>query len=631
MLQFWRRFSPKSWSYQHVLTDIVILATAMYFSLWLRLGSTDNDGHWEALNHFIAVFVIIQILCMMSFGVYRSMWRYISTSDAIVLAKAIGVATPLLISITFILQNFGTLPRSVFFINAFVSLAFLMLIRVARRRVYELKTHSSRKDQYVGRMLIYGAGMNGRLFAQRLLNDPNRNMELLGFIDDAPEKKDRVIGGLPVLGNGALLEPLLEKTGATDLVIAISHPPAELLRQIVLLARKYQIRPQVISDLSATGIQPKSVSLYRQLELGDLLNRKPTEIDVQSVAQMIEGKRVLVTGAGGSIGAELSRQVFRFNPEKLLLLDHSEYNLYEIDRELRPSADANNKVVPLLTDIKDNTALKNIFDQYKPEVVFHAAAYKHVHLVEANTNAAILNNILGTQNLIEHSIRINTERFLLVSTDKAVNPIGVMGATKRACEMLTTMAGLKTKKQFSSVRFGNVLGSSGSLIPLLKEQIHNGGPVTLTHPDMNRFFMLIPEAVSLVLMSSALSEPGDINVLRMGEPIKIVDIAKSLITLMGKTEEEIPVVFTGIRPGEKMFEELYIKGDELQTRHADILTLPKGATYSLDAKVDYNQAIQMLIKSAEEHSADSKSQLLKFVSEGALTAPSSSPKSPLAH
>ncbi len=619
MLQFWRRFSPKSWSYQHVLTDSVILATAMYFSLWLRLGSTDNDGHWEALNRFIAIFVIIQILCMMSFGVYRSMWRYISAADAIVLAKAISVATPLLISVTFILKDFGSLPRSVFFINAFVSLAFLMLMRVARRRVYELKSHSSRKDQYVGRMLIYGAGMNGRLFAQRLQNDPSRNMELLGFIDDAPEKKDRVIGGLSVLGNGELLEPLLEKTGATDLVIAISHPPAELLRQIVLLSRKYQIRPQVIADLSATGIQPKSVSLYRQLELGDLLNRKPTEIDVQRVAQMIEGKRVLVTGAGGSIGAELSRQVFRFNPEKLLLLDHSEYNLYEIDRELRPSADANNKVVPLLTDIKDNAALKNIFDQYKPEVVFHAAAYKHVHLVEANTNAAILNNVLGTQNLIEHSLRLSVERFLLVSTDKAVNPIGVMGATKRACEMLTSMAGLKTKKQFSSVRFGNVLGSSGSLIPLLKEQINNGGPVTLTHPDMNRFFMLIPEAVSLVLMSSALSEPGDINVLRMGEPIKIVDIAKSLILLMGKTEEEIPVVFTGVRPGEKMYEELYIKGDELQTRHADILTLPKGATYSHDAKVDYNHAIQMIIKSAEEHSADSKSQLLKFVSEGVVT------------
>ena len=298
------------------------------------------------------------------------------------------------------------------------------------------------------------------------------------------------------------------------------------------------------------------------------------------------------------------------------MLDHSEYNLYEIDRELRPSADSNNRVVPLLADVKDNDALKSIFDQYKPEVVFHAAAYKHVHLVEANTPASILNNVLGTQNLIEQSQRLNVERFLLVSTDKAVNPIGAMGATKRVCEILTSVAGIKSKKQFSSVRFGNVLGSSGSLIPLLKEQILNCGPVTLTHPHMNRFFMLIPEAVSLVLMSSALSEPGDINVLRMGDPIKIVDIAKSLIALMGKTENEIPIVFTGIRPGEKMYEELYIKGDELETRHPDILTLPKGATFSHDSSVDYNQAIQDIILLAEQHLPEAKTQLLKFVLTG---------------
>jgi len=625
MLHFWRRFSPRSWSYQHVLTDGVILVAAMYFSLWLRLSSTEHDGHWEALNHFIAIFVVIRLAVMMSFGVYRSMWRYISTTDAIVLAKAIAVSTPLLISVTFILKDFGTLPRSVFFIDAFVAMMFLGGARLARRRLYEMTSHKSNKDQYVGRMIIYGAGLNGRLFAQRLMNDPNRNMELLGFIDDADEKQDKVIGGLSVLGDGNILEDLILRTRATDIVIAISHPPADLLRKIVLIARKYQIRPQVISDLAANSIQPKSVSLYRQLELSDLLNRKPTEIDVQIVSKMIEGKRVLVTGAGGSIGAELSRQVFRFNPEKLLLLDHSEFNLYEIDRELRPSADANNKVVPLLTDIKDNEALRHVFDHYKPEVVFHAAAYKHVHLVEANANASILNNILGTQNLISHSLRANVERFLLVSTDKAVNPIGVMGATKRACELLTSMAGIQTKKPFSSVRFGNVLGSSGSLIPLLKEQIANGGPVTVTHPDMNRYFMLIPEAVSLVLMSSALSEPGDINVLRMGDPIKIVDIAKSMIALMGKTENEIPIVFTGIRPGEKMFEELYLKGDELETRHPEILTLPKGATFSHDANIDYNQAVQTIIRLAEQHSSDSKNQLLKLVLENIGSSATAAP------
>jgi FlaA1/EpsC-like NDP-sugar epimerase len=373
-----------------------------------------------------------------------------------------------------------------------------------------------------------------------------------------------------------------------------------------------------LSGVEAKGFQPKSISLYREIELKDLLSRPSTSIDVALVRQMIEGKTVLITGAGGSIGAELSRQVERFNPACLLLLDHSEFNLYEIDKELRPSSDTD-RVKPLLLDIKDRGLLRKTFEKYKPQVVFHAAAYKHVHLVEANPAPAILNNILGTRNLIELSMEFNVERFLLVSTDKAVNPVGVMGATKRVCELITSEAGHRTRKPYSSVRFGNVLGSSGSLIPLLKSQIEEGGPVTLTHPDMARYFMLIPEAVSLVLMSSILSQPGDINVLRMGEPLKIVDLAKSLMALMGRTENEIPIVFTGVRPGEKMFEELYLTGDEIETRHADILTVQHGGGAFGDAHRPLTAGlineIDELIRLAQNNSPDCVRELKSMIEE----------------
>jgi FlaA1/EpsC-like NDP-sugar epimerase len=291
---------------------------------------------------------------------------------------------------------------------------------------------------------------------------------------------------------------------------------------------------------------------------------------------MIQGKRVLITGGGGSIGSELVRQVLSFQPSRLVVLDHSEYNLYAIDQELVNHELYSDVVVAALVDIKDREALRNIMKEYSPQIVIHAAAYKHVHLVETNPFTSVLNNIEGTKNLLDLSDEYKVENFVQISTDKAVNPAGIMGSTKRICEILVSLHGLKMKSKYSSVRFGNVLGSSGSLIPLLKKQIEDGRPLTITHKDMTRYFMLIEEAVALVLKAASIAEPGDINVLRMGEPVKIVDIAKSLITLMGKTESEVDIQFKGLRPGEKMFEELYISGKELNTEHPDILVLPKG-------------------------------------------------------
>lgn len=605
-----KHFSPKRFSWKHILVDAVLLGASLYASLWLRTGAEDLDQHIGTLNKLALAFIAVRIVVYLAFGVYRSMWRYISTTDAQTLATATAVSIPLLMSLTFLSREFGTLPRSFFIIDAIVATAFLMGFRLTRRRIFEKQMQPKKGRVTLGRLIIYGAGQNGRLLAQRLLSDPQRDRDLLGFIDDDKAKRDKLIQGLPVLGHHDELEDLLVRSGATEMVVAISDPPAELMRELVLIGRKLNVRIQRIAHFDASNIATAE-ALYRNVELKDLLNRPSAEIDVPAVKQMLEGKVVLVTGAGGSIGAELSRQIARYQPKKLLLLDNSEFNLFEIDRELRPNTTDFSSVLPLMVDIKDRGGLNNVFTKYKPQVVFHAAAYKHVHLVEANAAAAVQNNIGGTQNLLEQCEHHGIERFVMVSTDKAVNPVGAMGATKRVCELLTTHMGQKLKKPYSSVRFGNVLGSSGSLIPLLKKQIEDGGPVTLTHPDMTRYFMLIPEAVALILMSGTLSQAGDVNVLKMGDPIRIYDLAKNLIALMGKTEEQIAIAFTGVRPGEKMFEELYLTGNELTTRHPDILTMPRG---DLGANQSLNiiEEAARLTESADKFDANLIPELIRL-------------------
>ena len=583
--------------------DAVLITVALYISLWMRLGELHLGEHVHVLNRLAVGFVVIRLLTFLAFGVYQALWRYISTFDATRLAMAVLASMPLMVSMTYIF-SVGILPRSFFIIDIFVCTALCMGVRLLRRRLFEKQMQPQKGAVSLGRLIIYGAGQNGRLLAQRLVNDPHRDRDLLGFIDDDPQKADKNIQGLPVLGGHDELENILRSSGCTDMVVAITAPPADLMRELVILGRKLGVRVQRIAH---ADILSQGEGVYRQVELKDLLSRPSAEVDLPSLKSMMEGKVVLVTGAGGSIGAELSRQIARFSPAKLLLLDHSEFNLYEIDRELRPETQDFSTVVPLMVDIKDQNSLRHVFEKYRPQVVFHAAAYKHVHLVEANAGAAVLNNVLGTMNLLRLCEQWHIERFVMVSTDKAVNPVGAMGATKRVCEILTSRTGQRLNRPFSSVRFGNVLGSSGSLVPLLTKQIQDGGPVTVTHPDMTRYFMLIPEAVSLVLMSATLSQPGDINVLKMGQPIKILDLAKSLMALMGKHEDEISIAFTGVRPGEKMFEELYLTGDELETRHDDILTVPRGMLGEID--------VERLIHLAEKNDPSLIAVLVKIANE----------------
>lgn len=584
------------------------MAAAFYLSLFLRL---EGEELWTGLTvgtKLLPLFLFLRVGVFLALGLYDIIWRYVSTRDAWALIKGVGLSTLLIIAATY-LVNIGRLPRSLFFIEMFLVMALLAGARLFRRFLYERS--SERELRSSGRAtLIYGAGVIGRTLAGRFTSDPSFGFQLVGFVDDDPLEVGRTIAGVKVLGTLDDLPEILSRFEVKELVVAMNKPRGDRLRALLEATRGFQIRPRLVSDFNDCSRRDQGLELLRNIELGDLLNRPKRTIDTGSLKEIIAGRRILVTGAGGSIGSELARQIWALQPSQLLLLDHNELNLYQIDSELRVTQKVDGPIVPVLLDLKDRQSLANVFERYRPEIVFHAAAYKHVHLVEHNPFTAILNNVMGTKNLLECCREIDVQRFVLISTDKAVNPVGVMGATKRVCELMVSAYGSAMGRMYCSVRFGNVLGSSGSLIPLLQRQIQDGGPLTVTHPDMIRYFMLISEAVSLVLAASTICSPGAIAILQMGEPVRILDVARSLLTLAGKTEKEIPIVFTGLRPGEKMFEELYLCGDEIITSHPDILLLPGVEQMEEKVRRELFSTIDQCIAGAQQSTESSKHQVM---------------------
>ncbi len=590
--------------YRRLVPDLVVIVISMHLSLFLRVGFAEFVKFLPVLHKYLILFVALRMITLAFFGIYKVVWRYISLPDAFSLFKAVLLSSSFVIATSYLIPQFGRLPRSLFFIDSIVVMLLLMGLRLAWRLHCERKTGIRKHQRAHGtRTLIYGAGNNGRTLAGRFRSDGDLSIHLVGFIDDDPDKINSVVAGIKVLGTRHDLEALLAREAIQQVIIAIPHVGGEIMRQIVETCRKFDIRPKLTSQLRTDRAKDGAISIYRDVDLQDLLNRPSRSVNLDSISKMIHGKSVLVVGAGGSIGAELSRQVVAFGARKILLLDQNEFNLYQIDHELRLSNNYEGRVLPLLVDIKDKASLAYEFRRHQPEVVLHAAAYKHVHLVESNPYSSILNNVLGTKNLLEVSQDFRVPTFVLISTDKAVRPGGVMGATKRCCELMVAAVGKTLGTNYCSVRFGNVLGSSGSLIPLLQQQIRDGGPVTITHKDMSRYFMLIPEAVSLVLCAATLSQPGDISILRMGEPIKIVEIAKSLIALMG--QPNIEIIYTGIRPGEKLSEDLYLSGNELKTEHPDIMVLPDSEstlTHTHERHRHLFERIEELVLLSQKHS-----------------------------
>ncbi|KWH26473.1 polysaccharide biosynthesis protein [Burkholderia multivorans] len=525
-------------------------------------GSVPSAFLQGAINALVWVLPLHAVIFRLG-GLYRGMWVFASLPDLVRIAKALGAAVVLVMVGAVLLQPVPIIPRSVLFLFPL----FLFLLMGGARAVYRTAKEFYHYGGLVAQgkpVLLLGAGVAGASLARELKRSPE--WRLVGLLDDDPIKSGREIYGYKVLGTVSDLSAIAASLKVENVIIAMPSASIETHRRIVTLCVRAGVKAMVLPALTPVTQGQAALSRVRQIDLEDLLGREPVRIDTLHVEALLRDRVVMVTGAGGSIGSELCRQIVRFGPAQLVAFDLSEYAMYRLTEELREHWPGL-PVVPIVGDAKDSLLLDQVFSRYTPHIVFHAAAYKHVPLMEEhNAWQAVRNNVLGTYRVARTAIRYGVKHFVLISTDKAVNPTNVMGASKRLAEMVCqSLQQTSERTQFETVRFGNVLGSAGSVIPKFQQQISKGGPVTVTHPEITRFFMTIPEAAQLVLQASSMGRGGEIFILDMGNPVRIVDLARDLIRLYGFTEEQIGIEFTGLRPGEKLYEEL-LACDETTTR-----------------------------------------------------------------
>jgi FlaA1/EpsC-like NDP-sugar epimerase len=533
-----------------MVLDSLIVLTAIYVSLFTLHPGIQIWKYKSVLLSALTLLVSHHFFAFI-YRLYHKAWEYASIGELMAIIKAV----------TFSIITTAIVQFAVFqdiYVRALMITWMIHVILIGGSRfVWRVF-----RDRYITpnankrRTLIIGAGAAGMMVARQLVNNPEAELKPIAFIDDDPNKQKLQFFNIPVMGTTKDIEDVVRALRIEHIIIAIPSLTKKELNRIFEQCAKTNAKTQIVPKLEDIVTGKVSVSQFRDVQVEDLLGREPVELDIESISSYIENKVILVTGAGGSIGSEICRQVCRFNPKKIVLLGHGENSIYQIDMELRNQYKDQIDIVPVIGDIQDRERMFEVMEEHKPDVVYHAAAHKHVPLMEYNPKEAVKNNIFGTKNVAEAADTFGVQTFVLISTDKAVNPTNVMGATKRFAEMIIQQLDKQSKTKFVAVRFGNVLGSRGSVIPLFKKQIQAGGPVTITHPDMTRYFMTIPEASRLVIQAGALAKGGEIFVLDMGEPVKIVDLAKNLIKLSGYTVEEIGIEFTGIRPGEKLFEEL---------------------------------------------------------------------------
>jgi FlaA1/EpsC-like NDP-sugar epimerase len=555
-----------------LLLDALLLLGSFYLSHLIRFDFNPPDWAMMRFRQFLPVVVVLKLVCFYWLGLYKGMWRYTGMADLINVIKAATVASLGLIVFVLYKTRFDMVSRSVFVIDWGLTLMLIIGVRVFIRLCFENFTREFRisdlrqivssifgKKNKKGRaMLIIGAGDCGEKICRQFRENPSVQSHVAGFLDDDKSKTGRRIHGVPVLGTIDDIETIAPGMGIEDVIIAIPSAGSGRMRQIVDLCKKADVNFKIIPDMGELIDGRIDISAIRNVEYRDLLGREPVQLDKEKIGKDLNQRTVLVTGAGGSIGTGLCRQICRFSPKKIILLERAESPLYEIDLELKKNF-TRVEVVPMLADIQDKMELAAVFSRFQPEIVFHAAAYKHVPMLENHPWKAVENNIFGTRNLVAAARDSGCKRFVFVSTDKAVNPTNVMGTSKRICELLVQKENVLADAgtRFMTVRFGNVIGSVGSVIPLFKKQIQEGGPVTVTHPDMIRYFMLIPEACQLILQAGAMGKGGEIFILEMGEPVKIDQMARDLIRFSGfEPEADIKIVYTGLRPGEKLYEEL---------------------------------------------------------------------------
>ncbi|ROT46374.1 nucleoside-diphosphate sugar epimerase/dehydratase [Pusillimonas sp. NJUB218] len=555
-----------------LLFDLLCVVAAWLGAFLLRFNFEWPYGYEKSLGIGLIPLLITQAIACRWAGLYRGMWIFASIPDLRRVLKAVASSAVVLLIVASLAPQHVTVPRSIVLLYPILLLLLMGGGRIAWRMYKEHRLYNPRRGQ--GKpVVVIGAGTAGAMLVRELERSPD--WQVVAIVDDDPGKWGLEVAGCRVEGGTNTLEQTLIRHEAQHAILASTSANRNVLQQVTQAVSHAKAQLFTVPGLNELMSGRVAINAMRPVKIEDLLGRAAVNIDAGNVAEILKGKRLLVTGAGGSIGSELCRQLARFDPALILLLDASEFALYSIEQWFRTNSPGTT-IVPLAGDVKDNHRLQIIFDEWRPQVVFHAAAYKHVPLMEDhNAWQALRTNTLGTWLVGQHALRLKAERFVLISTDKAVNPTNVMGATKRmaemACEVLQRKGNGTTC--FQMVRFGNVLGSTGSVIPKFQEQIANGGPVTVTHPEITRYFMSIPEAAQLVLQASSMGKGGEIFVLDMGEPIKIIDLAKNMIRLSGFNEEDIAIQFTGLRPGEKLYEELLANNEHTVPTHHDKLRI----------------------------------------------------------
>jgi FlaA1/EpsC-like NDP-sugar epimerase len=524
---------------------------------------------------FVVLSLPIKMGVALGAGLYRRVWRHASVHEVeqILVAAAVSGVLCFLVG-AFVISGAGLAPRrvplSLLVLDAFFTGAIFTLPRIAVRLIATRRRSGRQKDAQ--RALIAGAGAAGAMIVRELRGNPELGLDPVGFVDDDRSKHGNRVSNLPVFGPLSDLASIIEKHRIDEVIIAMPRAPGAVIREVLDAAAAAKVKTRTVPGMFDIISGRVTIRALRKVEIQDLLRREPVTTSLEAVRTIVEGHTVLVTGAGGSIGSELCRQLVDLRPERVVLAGHGENSIFDILNELKAGT-ANVEFVPVIVDVRDRELLGQAFRRWNPIAVFHAAAHKHVPMMECNVAEAITNNILGTRNVVDLAAEHQVERLVLISTDKAVHPTNVMGATKRVAEMVVQLAAREHGRNFVSVRFGNVLGSRGSVVPTFLRQIGNGGPVTVTHPEMRRYFMTIPESVQLVLQAGSLGKGGEVFVLDMGEPIKIADLAADLIRLSGKeVGTDIEIRFSGSRPGEKLFEELFFSAEQAApTEHPKVL------------------------------------------------------------
>lgn len=534
-----------------LLFDAIVVATTPYLGLLIRFEGNVDSRYYQILLNYIPAIIIVSLMIFYFFKLYHRLWRYAGISELLAIFASNTVAS--LILFVFIYTAMPGLPRTMYFLSWAFNIFIIGTSRVGARVFYYWRQNINSNTNNI---LIIGAGDAGAMIAREIKHRYYETKKLIGFIDDAPYKQSHLLFGSKVLGTCKEIREVVAKYKVNEIIIAMPSAGGSIIRAIVQECKRTKCSVKIVPGIFELIDGKVSFQQLRNVDLEDLLRREPVELDLKQVASYILDKRVLVTGAGGSIGSELCRQIAKMSPKSVILLGKGENSIFEINQELR-TKHPDLAVEPIIADVRDRNRINAIFSQFMPQVIFHSAAHKHVPLMEKQPAEAVRNNIFGTKNVAEAADRVGSEVFVMISTDKAVNPTSVMGATKRVAELIVQNISTKSTTKFVAVRFGNVLGSRGSVIPVFKKQIAAGGPVTVTHPDMRRYFMTIPEASQLVLQAGAVANGGEVFVLDMGEPVRVSDMACDLIELSGLVPNvDIKIEFTGLRPGEKLFEEL---------------------------------------------------------------------------